>query len=101
MIATGITMSKATDLSRSGKGRYLERPDSLERTTIGLRLPKSLYPAFVAIAEDQEKPTATLAREIIVEWFATHAASDADKATAVAWLKAQDADKSSSDAATG
>lgn len=75
MIATDtIVMPEAPGpKGRNQRGRFQSRPDSLERTTIGLRLPKSLYPTFVALAEDQKKPTATLAREIIVEWMASRA----------------------------
>ena len=80
MIATDIiAMPEAPDpKGRNQRGRFQSQPDSLERTTIGLRLPKSLYPRFIAEAKAQEKTTALLAREIIMDWMAAKEAETAE-----------------------
>lgn len=57
---------------RNEAGKFVESPDSLHPKTIGLRLPKKVFPDFEELARSEGIPMTELARKACLEYLERH-----------------------------
>jgi len=60
---------KPVSRPRNEAGKFVESPDSLHPKSIGLRLPKKVYPEFEALARAEGIPMTELARKACLEYL--------------------------------